>query len=420
MTEEARGAAKPHHTIIGAGVVGSACALALARDGFPVTVIERDEPGMGASYGNAGFIQTGTPLPFATPGIVSQLPKLLFDPESPLKLRWRYLPRLAPFLLRLLGNAKADKVERIAGSLQALLDRSGEAHRAMLREAGGTDLIRARGLLFVYPDQASFDEAEWEIELFRRHGAPVEALHDDAVWQMEPALARGYRWAYHLPETFYTVDPLGITKSYLGHAQSLGVEVVRDEVQDIELGPEGPVALICANGRREVDRLVLCAGIHSSPLAKRLGLSVPMESARGYHLMLPEPGVELQAPVVDGAMHFGVTPMREGIRLAGTVEFASVNAPPNEARARMLYPMAKKMLPGLSDAGAVSWMGHRPTLPDSLPILGPSPKYANVLFAFGHGMLGLTMAAATGEIIAKLAAGADPGIDLGPYRPDRF
>jgi glycine/D-amino acid oxidase-like deaminating enzyme len=426
MSAETGGAAKPHHTIIGAGVVGSACALALARDGFPVTVIERDEPGMGASYGNAGFIQTGTPLPFATPGILGQLPKLLFDPESPLKLRWRYLPRLAPFLLRLLANAKADKVERIAGALQALLDRSGEAHRVMLREAGGTDLIRARGLLFVYPDQASFDHAKWEIELFRRHGAPVESLHDDAVRQMEPALARGYRWAYHLPEIFYTVDPLGITRSYLAHAQSLGAELVRDEVRDIEIGkmgemgPDGPVALICAGGRREVDRLVLAAGIQSSPLAKRLGLSVPMESARGYHLMLPNPGVELQAPVVDGAMHFGVTPMREGIRLAGTVEFASVDAPPNEARARMLYPMAKKMIPGLSDAGAVSWMGHRPTLPDSLPILGPSPKYANVLFAFGHGMLGLTMAAATGEIIAKLAAGLDPGVDLTPYRPDRF
>jgi len=420
MSDAARGTGKPHHTIIGAGVVGSACALALARDGFPVTVIERGEPGMEASYGNAGFIQTGTPLPFATPGIVRQLPKLLFDPQSPLKLRWRYLPRLAPFLLRLLRNANADKVEAIAGSLQALLDRSGEAHRTMLREAGATDLIRTRGLLFVYPNQASFEEAEWEIDLFRRHGAPIEELHDDAVRQMEPALARDYRWAYHLRDTFYTVDPLGIAQSYLKHAQSLGVELVRDEVRDIEMGVEGPVALECAGGRREVDQLVLCAGIQSSPLAKRLGVSVPMESARGYHLMLPEPGVELQAPVVDGAMHFGVTPMRGGIRLAGTVEFASVDAPPNEARARMLYPLARKMIPALSDKGAETWMGHRPTLPDSLPILGPSPKHANVLFAFGHGMLGLTMAAATGEIIAKLAAGADPGVDLSPYRADRF
>ena len=420
MSDAARGTGKPRHTIIGAGVVGSACALALARDGFPVTVIERGEPGMGASYGNAGFIQTGTPLPFATPGILGQLPKLLFDPESPLKLRWRYLPRLTPFLLRLLANARPGKVEANARALQAMLDRSGEAHRAMLREAGATDLIRARGLLMVYPNQASFDHAKWEVDLFRRNGVPVEALHDDAVWQMEPALNREYRRAYHLPETFYTVDPLAIAQSYLTHAQSLGAELVRDEVRDIEMGAKGPEALLCASGRREVDRLVLCAGIQSSPLAKRLGLSVPMESARGYHLMLPEPGVELQAPVVDGEMHFGVTPMREGVRLAGTVEFASVDAPPNEARARMLYPMAKKMIPGLSDEGAESWMGHRPTLPDSLPILGPSPKYANVLFAFGHAMLGLTMAAATGEIIANLAAGADPGIDLMPYRPDRF
>ncbi len=133
---------KPHHTVVGAGVVGSACALALARAGFPVTVIERDEPGMGASYGNAGFIQTGTPLPYATPGILRQLPKLLLDPESPLSLRWRYLPRQTPFLLRLLANAKVSRVEANARALQAMLDRSGEAHRAMLREAGSTDLIR--------------------------------------------------------------------------------------------------------------------------------------------------------------------------------------------------------------------------------------------------------------------------------------
>ena len=146
----------------------------------------------------------------------------------------------ATFLLRLLKNANADRVEAIAGSLQALLDRSGEAHRTMLREAGAADLIRTRGLLFVYPSQAAFEEAEWEIDLFRRHGAPVEELYDDAVRQMEPALARDYRWAYHLQETFYTVDPLGIAQSYLKHAQSLGAELVRDGVRDIEMGPNGP------------------------------------------------------------------------------------------------------------------------------------------------------------------------------------
>ena len=420
MTTKKDGTSKPHHTIIGAGVVGSACAMALARAGFPVTVIERDAPGMGASYGNAGFIQTGTPLPYATPGILGQLPKLLLDSESPLSLRWRYLPRLAPFLWRLFLNSKSSRVEANASAMQAMLDRSGESHRAMLREAGATDLFRMRGLLFVYSNQTSFDGAAWEIDLFRRHGANIEALYDDAVRQMEPALNREYKWAYHLQDNFYTVDPLGITQSYLGHAQKLGAEVIRDDVRDIEMGEDGPRALICAGGRREVDRLVLTAGVHSKPLAKRLGVSVPMESARGYHLMLPEPKIELQAPVVDGEMHFGVTPMSAGIRLAGTVEFASIDAPPNENRARMLYPMARKMLPKLSDDGAETWMGHRPVLPDSLPVLGPSPTHANVLFAFGHGMLGLTMAAATGEIIASLAAGEDPGVDLSPYRPDRF
>jgi D-amino-acid dehydrogenase len=410
----------PHYTVLGAGIVGIACALELRRAGFAVSLVDRDEPGRGATSGNAGFIQTATPIPLGTPDMLRQLPKLLFDPKSPLSIRWRDIPSLTPFFLRVLAASRPRRVERIASDIQALLDRSGEAHRAMARRSGGGDLFRARGLLFVYPSQASFDKARWEIDLFRRQGAEIEPLFDDAVRQMEPALARQYRWANHFPGTFYTVDPLALAQKYAARFAALGGEIVRQTVRDIEVGAGGPSALVCDSGRRPIDRLVLAAGAFSKPFAKRLGVSVPLVTGRGYHLMLPRPGVRMQAPIVDGEAHFGVTPMRGGLRLAGTMEFASIKAPPNDARADMLLAMARKMLPGLEGTDAVRWMGDRPMMPDALPVIGRAPAHQHVLLAFGHGVLGLTMAAATGEIIAQLARGEEPEIDLAPYRPDRF
>ncbi|MHA1537579.1 MAG: NAD(P)/FAD-dependent oxidoreductase [Alphaproteobacteria bacterium] len=420
MSSKKSAGGSPHYTVLGAGIVGIACALELRRAGFAVSLIDRDGPGEGATSGNAGFIQTGTPIPLGTPGILRELPKLLFDPKSPLSVRWRYLPRLTPFLLRVLAASRPRRVERIAADIQALLERSGEAHRNMLRRSGGGELFRARGLLFVYPSEASFRKAQWEIDLFKRQGVEIEALFDNAVRQMEPALAREYRWANHFPDTFYTVDPLALAQKYAARFVALGGEIVRDNVKDIELGGSGPSALLCESGRRPIDRLVLAAGAFSKPFAKRLGVSVPLETGRGYHLHLPQPGVRLQAPIVDGEAHFGLTPMAGGVRLAGTMEFASLDAPANDARADMLLAMAQKIIPGLDGADAVRWMGHRPMMPDALPVIGRAPGHEHVLLAFGHGMLGLTMAAATGEIIAQLARGETPEIDLEPYRPNRF
>lgn len=411
---------KPHYTILGAGIVGASCALALRKAGFGVTLIDRDAPGAGASMGNAGLIQTGTPLPVAVPGLARQLPKLLVDPQSPLSIRWRHAPRLAPFLWKLFRASRAAEVERISAAMQAILDLSGEAHRAMAKEAGATELLGSRGLLMVFPDEKSFRAARFEFDLYRRRGVAFDEVGEDQIRQMEPAIARDYRWGYHLYECFYTVSPQKLTAAIADRAVALGAELVTDIVHDIEMGPDGVAALVCASGRRPVERMVLAGGVFSKPFAKRLGVTVPMEAARGYHLSLPEPGVRLNGPVVDGKLHFGVTPMAEGVRLAGTIEFASLKAAPNMARADMLLPLTRRMLPDLGGPVGRRWMGNRPLTPDSLPVLGPAPKAPNVILAYGHGQLGLTMGPATGNIVAALAQGQDPGIDLSPYRPDRY
>ncbi|MEM9684581.1 MAG: FAD-binding oxidoreductase [Pseudomonadota bacterium] len=411
---------KPHYTILGAGIVGASCALALRKAGFGVTLIDRDTPGAGASIGNAGLIQTGTPLPVAVPGLARQLPKLLTNPKSPLSIKWRYLPRLAPFLWKLFRASKAREVERISKAMQAILDLSGPAYRAIAKEAGAQELLGSRGVLMVFPDEESFKAASFEFDLYERRGVAFDEVGEDQIRQMEPSIARNYRWGYHLYECFFTVSPQKLTEAIADRAVALGAEFVTDEVQDIEMGPDSVAALVCASGRRPVDRMVLAAGVFSKPFAKQLGVTVPMEAARGYHLNLPDPGIRLNGPVVDGKQHFGVTPMSEGIRLAGTIEFAKLEAEPNMARADMLLPLTKNMLPELGGSIGRQWMGNRPLTPDSLPVLGTAPKAGNVILAYGHGQLGLTMGPATGDIVVALAEGRSPGIDMTPYRPDRF
>jgi D-amino-acid dehydrogenase len=420
VNPEAGPAARPHYTVLGAGIVGACCALALRQEGFPVTLIDRDAPGMGSSYGNAGLIQTGMPIPVATPGMMHALPGYLTDPESPLAIRWRHLPALAPFLLRLAAASRPQRVETIVKAIHAIAAPAGEAHRAMARDAHATNLFGSRGILFVYPNEGACKADAPVMELFERNGASVERLHEDAIRQMEPALDRSYRWAYHLPDNFYTVNPSALTGRYAAQFEALGGELVRDDVHDLEMGPDGPQALLCASGRRSIQHLVIALGAHANPFLKRLGVRLPLESGRGYHLMLPTPGTEICGPVVDGEVHFAATPMAEGIRLAGTIEFASVDAAPDWRRADMLYRLAKRMLPALDDTDAARWMGHRPLLPDSLPAIGHAPGHHGVLLALGHGQFGLTLGAITGQIIAALAAGREPPVDLSPYRPDRF
>lgn len=406
--------------VLGAGIVGACVALALRRDGHEVALIDRDEPGQGCSFGNAGFIQTATPHPMATPGVLRKLPSLLLDRESPLSIKWRHLPRLAPWLVRFFRAAAPERVEEISIGMMALLERAGPAYDRVLSEAGAADLVRRRGMLFVYPDDDAIEAAGWEFDLYRRRGARVETIGRDELRQIEPEINPAYAGGYLLPETFYTVDPSALTRRIAERMAAMGGEFVRAEVRDIEIRAEGPRSLVTAVGAIEFDRLAIAAGVHSAPFAARLGDKVPLESARGYHVMIPEPGVSLQGPVIDGGMHLGATPMSGGLRLAGTLEFASLDAPPDYRRADMLLPMAKRMLPGLNGAVATRWMGHRPATPDSLPVLGPSGRFANVLYAFGHGQLGLTMAAATGEMIADLAAGRAAGLDPAPYAAGRF
>ena len=409
-----------HFIVVGAGIVGVCCAFALLRDAHRVTLIDRDEPGRGCSYGNGGIIQVGASVPVATPGVLRQVPRMLLDPDGPLVIRWSHLPRLAPYLLRFVAAARPDRVERISMALAALLDRALEGFRELLGAAGALDALAGTGELYVYQSERAYRTSRSAHEMRRRRGVRVEELSADEVRRLAPAISSSVRRGVYLPDCMTAADPFRLTTRLVHAFGRDGGTVVRETLRDIEVPADRRVTLLTDAGRHEVDGLVLATGAWSKGWAAKLGARIPMDSERGYHAMLSDPGIDLRVPVISGDHRFGITPMADGIRLAGTAELASLEAAPNYRRAEMLIPMARTLFPDLRTDAHGNWMGCRPSTPDSLPVIGRAPHLADVYFAFGHGHLGLTLGPITGRLIADLAAGRSPPVDMNAYGAERF
>jgi len=406
--------------VVGCGIVGICCGLCLQRDGHQVTIIDPNGPGEGCSSGNAGQFVTGYCVPVGLPGIVRQVPSMLMDPLSPLTIRWRYLPRLTPWLLRLMAASNVSRVNAIADALYALNKNALIDFDPLLKQAGAEHLVMTNGRMDLYRSKKNFSKARIKFDLLSRHGVQVEMLDKQRIRELEPALADRYDYGAFYPETAYTTDPLRLCQLLAGDFVRNGGRILRERVTDFQIGPSGPATVQTNVARHRAGHVVLAAGAFSRPLAAKLGSRLPLDAERGYHVMLPHAKVQLSRTVVDGDMYFGLTPMQGGLRLAGTVELASVDAAPNFTRADNLLRAARKAFPDLNDDGSTKWMGCRPSLPDSLPVIGRSPVHRSVYFAFGHGHLGLTGAASTGKMIADLVAERPTEIDVRPFRAERF
>jgi D-amino-acid dehydrogenase len=409
-----------HFTVLGAGTVGVCCALYLQRDGHRVTLVDRASPGNGCSYGNGGIVQIGACVPIATQGILRQVPTMLLDPEGPLIIRWRHLARLAPYLLRFIAAARPARVEAIAKALAAVLGHAIPAYRPLIAAAGAEGLIRDSGEMYVYHTDAAWAAARPAHDLRRRNGVTIVDVPIEELRQLEPALAPTFRHAVWFPDCIRTTSPHLLTHALAQRFVQDGGALRQETVRDIDVSPRGELTLQTFNGPLPVDRLVIATGAYSKPWAKKLGSFVPLDTERGYHLMLPTPGVELTRPVIVGDHRVGISSMVGGLRIAGTAELAKLDAPPNFQRAHRLLAIVKRALPALNVADPRPWMGHRPSTPDSLPVICQAPRAPRAFFAFGHGHLGLTMAAITGKLIADLAAGRQPPIDLAPFHINRF
>ena len=406
--------------VIGAGIIGSAIAERLVALGRQVLLVDRDAPGQGCSGGNAGHFATDVVLPLANPDTVLGLPKMLFDPLGPLSLRWSYLPRMLPWFARFALAALPANARASAEALRSLNRESIVSYDRLLNRTGLQHLMTKRGAITLYQTAKGQAKHRDTVQLLRDYGVNVEALTPGDVLDLEPALTTELSGGLFFPDTAHSIDPLALVTGLVDSLTQQGGQFVQAEVSDMQVQGDKPLLVKTSRGDYLANKVVIATGAWSKPLMKTLGHRVPLDTERGYHLMLPSPEVTLTRPVTAFERSFVMTPMAAGLRLAGTVELAGLDAPENPQRADILYQHAQTLLPGLQREGATRWMGCRPSLPDSLPVIGPSPRHKGVYFAFGHQHLGLTQAAITAEIIGDVISGRASPVELAPFRVDRF
>lgn len=407
-------------TVIGAGIVGIVTAIHLQREGHQVTVIDRQAPGEGASFGNAGSLAPGSIIPVAMPGTLRQVPKWLRDPLGPLSLSWRQLPFMLPWFLHFQRACNADRVQRGAAILRSLNAPAVEAYADLLGAAGAPELLRREGMLHVYKTEAGFKASAFGRRLRTDNGCPVELVDAGRIRELVPGISPGYRWGFHLPDNAHVHSPLGVVQALAAHFKNNGGTLLRATVTGIRCDADHVVKLRTDGPALSAECVVIAAGHASARLAAKLGTRVPLAPERGYHIEIPGAAPAQHCPVTDGESRFVATPMAGGLRIAGTSEFQAADAPPNWARAETLATLAGKMFPDMRVAGYSRWMGVRPSTPDSSPVIGRSPRHRQVLFAFGHGHWGLMAAPVTGQLVADLVADRTPRMDLSPFRPERF
>jgi D-amino-acid dehydrogenase len=409
-----------HIAVIGAGIVGVSTALHLQRDGLTVTVIDERNPGEGTSRGNAAVVAVDSISPVATPGVLWDVPKYLMDPLGPLAIRWSYLPKIAPWLLRFVAASNPRRVEEIATALASILGKATEVHRDFAQAIGEASMLRPTGWLGVFESDKKFQGYQWDLDLQKRHGIEYQVLKQEEIRQFEPALQPIFRHAVYYPQNSYVADNFRLVRELAALFAKNGGTIVKAKVTGFGFGANGPNAVNTTDRSIACDAVVVAAGAWSKKLTGMLGHSVPLDTERGYHVTLPKAQKMPRMPLYSGDHSFAVTPLEIGLRFAGTVELGGLEAPPNYQRAEILMKHGRRMFGDLDETGRSDWMGFRPSMPDSLPVISRGKRYANTYFAYGHGHLGLTLGPITGKLIADLVAGRNPGIDLSPFRIDRF
>ena len=409
--------------IVGAGVVGAATALALAEQGHLVTVFDHGDIGAGTSSGNAGGIVTGAVTPTATPGVLRSIPSYIFDPNGAAVLRPSYFFQALPWLLRFIAAGRPARVADIAQALQPLVSGAMQAHLAFADLCGRRDLIRPVGWLKVFSSDAGFAGTALVRELMTRHGANFAVLSADEVADLEPKLNKNaYNKGLFQPDSGFVNYPMALTQAYFEGARQRQAHYIRESVLEVRPAEGGRVAIKTDHTTRQFDAVVVAAGAWSKKFAQQVGDSVSLDTERGYHISFASTGdALLTRPVGFPEKHCVLSPMHDGISLVSGDELAGLAAPPDYRRIRAMAPFARSVLPGLAEQTIQrEWMGYRPSTPDSLPVIGASPSCKNVFYAFGHGHLGLTLAAITAQLIAAKVSGHPEPFDLSPYGIARF
>jgi len=407
-------------TILGAGIVGICSALSLLDRDITVRLIDRAGPAEGASYGNAGVISPWSSVPQSLPGTWRTLPQLLLETDGPLSVRWRYLPRFFPWAMRFLRAGRLGQVEKIADAMDQLNRPNVDLYRRHLAGTGKEHLLQdcfyvqaQRSPLKPGPDNFGY-------RLREKRGAPMELVDGKGLRAIEPDLSRDYQSGLIIRDQARALHPGELGQTLADKALAQGAQFLRHDVRTIRPGEDHGWLIETDGATLFAAKLLITAGAWSTRLLEPLGIRLPLAFERGYHLEFRNPGVELRHSVMDLDRKFVTSAMNAGIRSAGTAEFADLDAPPDDRRVLMLKKQTKAMLPDINLDDTTSWMGVRPSFPDSLPCIGALNGFDNLFAAFGHSHYGLGMAPKTGEIIADLLAERCPNIDLAPYAPTRF
>jgi D-amino-acid dehydrogenase len=398
-----------HVLIVGAGIIGVTAAHALLDEQYEVTIIDREGPAAGTSQGNAGFIAHSEAVPLASPDTLRRVPGYLADPLGPLALRPAHLPFMIPWFLRFLWASRPSAVARSTKALTTLQRQAMPAWEALSRQLGLGRMIHKRGYLYVYDEEGTFEQVKAKLPARRAEGFEVDAIDAHELRQLEPNLRDGLAGAVYHTAGAHVSDPREITRAVFEAAIGRGAQFVRGEVVTLAPAQTGAIAVLEGGRSLEAGAIVLAAGIWSKKLAATLGDRVSLESERGYNVSFPGVTGVVAHPVSLVGHGFVLSPLDSGLRIGGAVELAGIDAPPNHARTRALYDKAMTFFRELPpyESGRL-WMGHRPSTPDSLPVIGVSKASPWIVHAYGHGHLGLTQSALTAGLVADLVAGRTP------------
>lgn len=410
----------PQVTVIGAGIVGICCALALQKRGQQVRVVDKFAPGEATSFGNAGVLAECGCVPVNLPGFVRKVPQLMLDPQGPLSISAGYMHRIAPWGMSFMLNSRRGKFEQVADAMSSLLQGATERHVSLAAENAASEWVCASPYYYLYKDEADFraDSTAWKAR--EQRGITYDILQGEALAAAEPAIAEQYKYAVSLHNHGFSRSPEKLVKALAASFVSKGGEIVQADVRDILFADNRVSGLLTHKDVLPVNKLVVAAGVWSRKLAARLDRDIPLQSERGYHIEVHNPGVTLGKPIMYAAGKLVATPMEKGIRFAGLVEFAELDSLPNRDFCHRLLYHARRLFPQICLDDFTEWMGNRPSMPDSLPVISQSENFADVFYAFGHQHMGLTLGPHTGELIADLVSGRQPKIDLQPFSIGRF
>lgn len=407
--------------VVGGGVIGLCIALKLQLEGADVTIFDKRGISEGCSKGNAGHFATEQVFPLSTPGLLPQLPKMLLSSTSPVSIRFKDIHKTSLWMIRFLLKARKQPMEHATKALSSLNNHAMESWFRLLGQFGLQHLVEMNGSLLTFENESLFRDYGITLEALRMQGVNCEVWDKNMIAAKVPNLAASVNYGVFFPETGHSINPyklcLELGSVFISSGGNLVHEMVEDVFFDGELG-----VVLTENESHAFDKVVVATGAESAPLVKKItGIKVPIQAERGYHLMVPELKQYLPFPVSSADRKFIMTPMDEGLRLAGTVEYASVDAPPNMKRASMLKDLAKGLLKAdreLDECGE-KWIGNRPSLPDSLPVID-SLYGGKILLAFGHQHLGLTQAAITADLISELNSNQKMSLDISPFALSRF